>query len=374
MRKFVLVVVLVLAAAAAAHAQTGMTDPGYTVQQGDTLYSLAGLYRGDPVKWQEVLEENPFLQKPGRVFDRNGKVVVLIRPGEKLMGLEKLGIVPAPVPFSELKPAATPLVVEAEAKPDPFLGTNRPIAPAWVRWLILGLLAALGAYTLWKLRNVFRSPGSAGEPIVPGGVRENDPSAIEQRAQQIADRTYAVANPTADLTVARPERVGEIEHGFLNGFGRVAYATGAPQVRHLVNEPAYRARFRFPDRHEEELVFLQACGNDVRYLGIRYLGYTFTRERVAVPAPQPPQPEPEPMRPAAVMQLVRPSASEDTQTTIELAGFLPIAVPEGAKVKVVENGVLLTLPGGGTIALAQAKRRVIREVRTRKVATGDEKE
>lgn len=62
------------------------------VRAGDTLYELSDIYLNDPEKWREVVKKNRFLGEPGRMFKRAGKVIVIIKPGEKLNGLARLGI------------------------------------------------------------------------------------------------------------------------------------------------------------------------------------------------------------------------------------------------------------------------------------------
>lgn len=67
-------------------------EDSVTVQRGDTLYELSNVYLNDPEKWHAVVRKNSFLGEHGRVFKRSGKTIVIIRPGEKLNGLARLGI------------------------------------------------------------------------------------------------------------------------------------------------------------------------------------------------------------------------------------------------------------------------------------------
>jgi nucleoid-associated protein YgaU len=62
------------------------------VRRGDTLYALSDTYLNSPEKWRELVRKNRFLGERGRVFKRSGKTVVIIRPGERLNGLARLGI------------------------------------------------------------------------------------------------------------------------------------------------------------------------------------------------------------------------------------------------------------------------------------------
>lgn len=273
---------LVLVSLLAVGSMAARAQGGYTVQPGDNLWRLSGDYLGDPVKWGEVLGANPYLKQPGRQFQLpDGRIVVLIKPGEVLEGLNDLGVTAEPVPISELKPAPVPPVAEKKVEVD-VLKSNLPFL-YWISGLLL--LTFVLAYLV--TRRFFSSAATAGAPIIPGGIRLDEPEAVEERFQRIAERRLADTNPTANLTTDRPVRVGPIEGGVLNGFGRVQYRHGLPQLRRLNNEPAYRARFRFPDGHEEELQFLQACANDVTYSGARYLGFTFTPGRAVLPTPAP---------------------------------------------------------------------------------------
>ncbi len=61
----------------------------YTVTQGDTLYELSGFKLGNPNLWKQIVEKNSFLKEKGRMFLKaDGTVVVIIKPNEKIMGLE----------------------------------------------------------------------------------------------------------------------------------------------------------------------------------------------------------------------------------------------------------------------------------------------
>lgn len=68
------------------------TNDMYVVKAGDNLWELSGTFLRDPLKWREVFQKNPFLMKPGRMFWRNGKIIVLIYPGEVLQGLNQFKV------------------------------------------------------------------------------------------------------------------------------------------------------------------------------------------------------------------------------------------------------------------------------------------
>lgn len=62
------------------------------IRRGDTLYQLSDVYLNDPEKWREVVRKNRFLGERGRTLKRAGRVIVIIKPGEKINGLARLGI------------------------------------------------------------------------------------------------------------------------------------------------------------------------------------------------------------------------------------------------------------------------------------------
>ncbi len=347
-------------------------EMGYYVLPGDTLWELSADRLHDPFKWGQVVGANPFLQQTGRVFDRRGKTIVLIRPGEKLVGLEQLGVVPMPVPIEQLQALPTP-APKIPQVPQQSWGTSLLFFALDYWPLLLALLfAAIAVLIYWYMRRQEqRRPASqAGPAVVHGGIRLNEPARVEERFQNIADQHYMAANPVANLGIARPVRVSEVEHGFLSGRGRVEYAGGVMQERTMNREPAYRARFRMPDGTEETLHFLREGANDVTFSGTRYTGYTFEpstgRDRVVVlaPAPAPAQPAATPVEePAATGATASPQAEvvplRPTPMVVTLEG-LRITLPEGSVVETDGGEIALTLQRSG-------------EVRIRRVATRREK-
>ena len=104
MKKPILVLLFLVVFSAVAFAQS---EPVYTVQKGDTLWTLSGDYLGNPLKWGELLGLNPFLKEPGRQWLLpDHRLVVLIKPGEQLAGLEQIGVTAEALPLSELKAEA----------------------------------------------------------------------------------------------------------------------------------------------------------------------------------------------------------------------------------------------------------------------------
>ncbi len=125
----------------------------YVVQSGDNLWNLAGTRLDDPQLWKELVESNPFLNEPGRVFKRNGKTIVILRPGEKLVGLEKFGVKPM---------LPEPLLVPLELK-----NTTEITSSVWTEWpfLLLAIASVMGL--LYWLHILHFVPDETVRPAAP---------------------------------------------------------------------------------------------------------------------------------------------------------------------------------------------------------------
>ncbi len=358
---FVLLIAAILALPLIVVAQEPRST--YKVKQGDTVWGLSGQFLHDPFKWGQVVGMNPFLRQPNRQFILpDGRLVVVIKPGETLVGIGQIsGEAPVPIPVQQIvTQGALPLPLAAPS----MITTNNyffGFVPPWLFWLVVGAVLIAGGYAIWR---IFQNPGTSGTPVVRGGIDPSASTNIESRAQQIADHHYMASSSTATITPDnRPVRIGEIEYGTLSGFGRVQYDGGRIEMRRLNNEPAYRAQFRFPGGREEHLQFLQICGNDVTIANMRYLDFTFNRQRPVVPATAPPAPEPvrepTPLRPVAT--------APATQTTMVVAGEREFIVPIGTQVRVEDGQVRLVVPTACTVIIrtvARVKRTKPRAVRT----------
>lgn len=339
MRKFMFVLAVMVTAIGLGLGQSQMTtcpDPNdtYVVKAGDTVWNLSEVYLRDPKKYESVMELNPHLKD--RLERRNSRVIVWIYPGDKVCGLKALGIAPPS------RPASTEI---AESGKDPKEPTPLPqstkaegnLSSPWL-WLLLFLIAAVIGFLFWRL--IMRDPATSGVPIVQGGITPDQPNAVENRFARMAERRYAAMDPNANLSVARPVRIGPIEEGTLTGYGRVTYGDNRTEMRRLNREPAYRALFRFPNGTEEMLFFLQACANDVTYLGARYHGFTFTPGRQVAPIPQP-----EPLRVVAV-------GGQEREDRIQFTfNGIVVSMSRGMNVR-MEHGVAhLTVSGPTEITL-----------------------
>jgi hypothetical protein len=311
---------LISAPVSLAQGNSGRVDDDvYTVQTGDTLYQLSGVYRNNPELWKEVLAVNPFLQEKGRLFERNDRIIVLIRPGEKLVGLGRLGITAKPVSIDRLQPAPVPVPT-----PTPVVDESWPL---WAKIMIalLTLIVALiitiiisvmrGGHLARRLgvdstevpynpldprnQNVaprrerpfppldlpiiedddpvaseaavqspttnsepYRHPAEMGPAIVPGGV--NDATASRQfMASAIRDYPELVVSHGVDAFRVISVYPITITSGTLT----VLYKDGTSQQITVDPEHplrAYRGMVTLPTGEVQQRFMLQACANDLR--------------------------------------------------------------------------------------------------------------
>ncbi len=309
----------------------------YEAKSGDNLWDLLKAHNMDPTKWREIVGLNPFLEEPGRAFYKGGKIILLVRPGEKIEGLERLKINAIPVPLSELGIAVT--------------STSLPQAVwnfltkevDWTFWFLGAVIAVVFAALLngrkitRKIRSIFASASEKKErvrhPIIEGGILPANSEAVGERFERIAERRLGEINPLADLRSERPHRISAVESGFLSGRGLVRYRDYSER-RRLEKEPAYRAIFRFPDGKEEELFFLQKCANDVTFEGTRYEGFIFVPVRIIIAAPRPTM---TPLRSPQAPPAMDPDSTVAATTTV-VVGNIQMVLPEGATVQIIDDG------------------------------------
>lgn len=309
---------------AVAQGQSSSTEKSgvYTIEKGDTLWWLEGYRSGNPSQWRRIVEENPFLNEAGRIYEKGDMTIALIRPGEELKGLVNLGIIPRAVPLSELQVQSEPQVESGS-----------------IWYLLLGLAIAAALYLIYRFRRVFSDPAASGQPVIRGGLFTNRPRDIENRFQEIAETRITRSDPV-------PQRISPIEEGFLTGYGRVQYRDRS-EMRRLNREPAYRARFRFHNGTEEDLYFLQRCANDVVLFGARYLGFTFEHGYQVVPEPQ---------VQSGVRASLRVAASGAPTTTRLEIGGLEITAPEGSTIQVANDRVIIAVSHACDITVDKGKK------------------
>lgn len=324
---------------------------GRWVQGGDTLWAF------DPVRWRELAAKNPWLEEMGRVRPTPNPdlIYVLIHSGECIVGARAEDIkseMPAlPEYRSEAlmypeKPAAP---VAATASSEAWFFDRWP-------WRFLALLAVVAlAFLLyrhrpWPLAGYGRriqsgDPATAGPPVIPGGLREDQYPAITERLDQAAIRRYGEMAPGANLMRERPIREPNIRVGTISGVGEVEYQ-GQRQVRNLQQVPGYEATFHYPNGTTEPVRILGGCGNVVRPVP-NHREPTFTPERELTPPVQPATPPP------AEMPSV---ASTEFQTRVVL-GRIEMILPAGATmVQAPDGSIRIRMEGELTIREIAPKR------------------
>ncbi len=301
MKKLILFLLASLLATAWCFPTVSVAKTVYIKKDGETLGHIAVGCDHPVTDWRMLRSFNSQLPKPVEI--RPGVWDVLVHNGDpvdvpdgwdcrkldpEFASEEKIPAISEPAPSSE----GTEKSVIIKNDPTPKKEDGRSLW--WLRnlannnlfWIILIIFViALITLAILKIADVIRARRQRRlQPIIPRGNSPGESERIEARFNRIAERHYGETNPYL-ISEKRPVRIGPIEHGYMNGRGRVEYRDQTVE-RRLENEPAYRARFRFPDGTEQELFFLQACGNDV-YAGTRYSGFTFTADRVILTAPAP---------------------------------------------------------------------------------------
>lgn len=323
----------------------------YTVLPGDTGWELAREYYRDATKWQKVVDANPFLKTPGRVFEKNGRIILILKPGERLEGLEWMGMkAPIAVSIAELGlMAPSPKIVEVSS-------------PIWP-WLLgalafIALIAGASALAKYNARRfqaealaaeqedrrrdaearlerkqrlerereleLSSDPVTSGTPFVPGGIPATDPERLRNFFTAQAVESYANRTGNDPMRV-QVEQIGPIESGLMYGDeGEVGYLDARGFRPRRIPEPgiaAYQGRFRFPDGTEQLLQCLVGCMNPTRgYSGDVYRGYTFVPTGIVVPAPEPvvvTTPEPPAVMTTGVTEVMPVNENDESELLVE---------------------------------------------------------
>ncbi len=319
--KVVLVVWLLLIGSNAVAACPNPFTVPYTIQAGDNLWSLAQVKLQDPLKWVSLEAQNPILRDRTRYsIDGRGRLIVLIKPGETLCGLEEAGVSPNDFatsrPDSWVAPGYTGdyysqvSLTEAQSQAEDGRDDGMPWYFLFLSLLLILAGLAIAAFARWLkspervVRATNTDPATAGPPMVPGGVTEVN---AEQALRDVAARRFGGTHQ--DFTVL--ERTA----GRVYGTVVVSYRDNTERQWVMSGQQAYQARIRRPNGHVEVVYMLQACGNDLRFgqvAGYRP-GDDFRFEpEVVQPAPAP-----------VVEPVVAPPAP---------AAVVPVAVPEPQRV------------------------------------------
>lgn len=304
--KAMLVWLLFISSNVVAECPNPFTVP-YTIQAGDNLWSLAQVKLQDPFKWVSLEAQNPILRDRTRYsIDGRGRLIVLIKPGETLCGLEEAGVSPNDFatarPDSWVAPGYTgdysSKVSLTETQPQVKDGRDDAMMWWWVCFfLVFTLLLASVAQWLRSRRLVLNDPATAGPPMVPGGVTEAN---AEQALRDVAARRFGGTHQ--DFTVL--ERTA----GRVYGTMVVSYRDNTGRQWTMTGQQAYQARIRRLNGHVEVIYMLQACGNDLRFGQVAGYqpGDDFRFE------PEIEQPAPAAVVPVAVPEPQRVAAAEPT--------------------------------------------------------------
>jgi len=293
----------------------------YEVQTGDTLWELAGVELDNFLQWREFIRVNPFLDSPGRLFERDGKVIALIKPGERLVIPDRLYIEKRLIPLSELKLAA-PARAGGESS---MLGILADM-PWYGYALVLASALAFG-YAYFRRRT--SNPITSGLPVIPGGVRPEEGNRLRREFQRMASQVYADQNPDAANVPVEGFDILGVFTGQFHGPWMISYRDQSPRLKLMDGEAGYRARVRFPNNIVETLYSLQACFNPAR-LGERMFtrGGRFVEEEAVNTAPRP---EPVPLE-----------VGTNASSTFSVGGHT-ITAPAGSEIRMGANVNRMTI-------------------------------
>ncbi len=195
----------------------------YVVQKGDTLWDIARQLYNDPLYWQRIWNQNPFIANPNRIF-----------PGDTL-ALPGKGFAPA-TPLAEAPKLEAPVEAAKEAAP--------PKAAAPPKPPIAFEIPPLPPIPVASPQAVFCSPALVSDQVAEtlgiGTIVQN----IGRKAMMAQeDIVYLKMDPTQQvkagdrLTVARAGL--RLTHPWTRrGAGRILYSAGVLEVTELRGEVA----------------------------------------------------------------------------------------------------------------------------------------
>lgn len=350
-RSIVFVFLTIVAMSLSAHAQDTNSSapvPTYTVQPTDTGWELARRYYDDATTWRRIVDMNPTLQQPGRVTEKGGRIILLLKPGEVLVGLDRLGVeAPKAVPFEQLElPKPEPIVKVKNVQ------VPTPTTPTWMWWL-LGLLVLFALVAWFVNRMLSKDPVRSGPPMIQGGVQETN---LVASLQQVAARANgAEVRNSQDPSFYQQFTVLRSTPGRIWGVLNVRYADGKVTPRRLNGERAWEAEVELPleprqtVRRREVVYMLQGCGNDLRTGGVsRYLpgpGFRFEADPVVAPVASTATAviptTAVPAAPAmAIVPTVATAPTSATAPSVVVAPIVPVTTTSVTTIEPVAEGVV----------------------------------
>ncbi|MDO8590315.1 MAG: hypothetical protein Q7R69_03550 [bacterium] len=358
-------------------AQTSLAQAPYQVKEGDTLYALKGIYSANQPEWKALTIVNPQLAEPGRAFtDTQKRFIVILRLGERLKGLEMLGITAQPIlvtGFVAPAPTTKNVVTDITASADSH---NR-----WLIALMATVLALIIPYLIFRYLPESRRPNlpflgrynpalttnpvTAAPPMVAGGIASDNHDAIRRQFREQAARTYASTHGGVIPQMSDIRIVGNIIHGTLHDVWETSDANGRWIPRRYNGEPGFQAMVSVNNAEPALQTWSQPCGNDLR-IGRRYRGGRFISRPAAgtIPAQAPATPV-APLRPhIAVAQ-----EPDGQVVTITVGGMRYTTHGNDIHVNVDQGGAVTDVTANGQIRVAKVPKRTKPRV-VRPAATG----
>lgn len=223
------------------------TSVPYTVKSGDTLYDISAAKLNNPQAWHYLIDRNPILSEPGRQFRKNGKDIVVVHPGETILGLDQYGKLMLPDAIEPPTPAFPP------APEQSMLSRIMDYIP----WIILALAGLIIGWMFYHLRNRHDDPAPDDSALIRGGITA---TTAPQALSELARRRNLNLVP------------GSIVSGRASGLITVSFAGGRREARDLKNEPAFMASAYNARGIAEPIFMLLRCGNDLTFGGVeRYI-------------------------------------------------------------------------------------------------------
>jgi hypothetical protein len=216
----------------------------YTIVKGDTLWSLAKKYNGDPYLWPQLWEKNQYILDAHWIYPGDPLVLgVQVTPGENLA--QGAGAVVTPTTTTDLPPGGEP-AAGAPAKPE--------------------------AKPAVEIKGVLSAGAAAGSPIPLGGESDIDCSGYVGDLQEsfpysIVGSEYDVLSPGLD------SHSGKVRQGTFGEVGTVKYGLATGDIVYLNGGRArgLAAGEQFtiisPDREVRHPVSGDLFGRFYRYLG-----------------------------------------------------------------------------------------------------------
>lgn len=244
---------------------TGESSSDYVIKSGDTLYELSGKNFNDPNLWARIIEKNQFLAKPSRQLKKDGKLIVVIRPGERLIGLQDLGVVPNPIDISGFRLESTPAPASSVSKNSlvvsPKLASPESISLwyySWLLWWIVGI-ALVFFIARWILNVKLSNPLGSG-PRTSLGIYSNQ--AVDLAKKLLVREHY---ERTDELLQPDQFSIRVVKAVYVKGYANILYpGTKGWALKKFTGEEAFEVIFELPGDELKHIYLLKSTGNQIR--------------------------------------------------------------------------------------------------------------